>query len=168
MSNIFITNTSTDLQPRMDATIRIRYYEQAMEDPSGNVPKEDDFREVQLLEFHPDNDTCLKCRSTAYVRPERWMTHKVYKRAGEGYLKSSEQYVPIREFMILEEDRQALLAYCAKHRDRGPLIIHPCPQFDVQQSLVLQQPHLSLESNDGIAGCSNADPRAIAIVTNGD
>jgi hypothetical protein len=128
MNNIFITNTSTDVQPRADATIRIRYYKQVAAGSSADILKENDFREVQLLEFHPDNGTCLKCRSTAHVRPERWMTHEAYKRAGDGYLKSSEQYVPVREFMILEEDRQALLAYCAKHLDHGSLIIHPCPR----------------------------------------
>jgi hypothetical protein len=146
MSNIFTTNTSTDLQPRTDATIRIRCYTQATEDLSVHVLREEGFREVQLLEFHPDNGTCLRCRSIAHVRPEQWMTPKAYKRAGEGHLKSSEQYVPIREFMIFEEDRQALLAYCATYRDHGPLIIHPCPQFDEQQSPILQQPNLSLES----------------------
>src|SRR5215470_4427936 len=128
MSNIFITNPSTDIQPRADATIRIRYYKQATASSSVDALEENDFREVQLLEFHPDNKTCFRCSSTAYVRPEQWMTHEVYKRAGEGYLNPSEQYVPVREFMILEEDRQALLTYCAQYRDHGPLIIHPCPR----------------------------------------
>jgi hypothetical protein len=127
MNNIFITNTPTDVQPRADATIRIRYYKQVTACSSVDALEGNDFREVQLLEFHPDNDTCLGCRSMAYVRPERWMTHEAYKRAGEGYLKSSEQYVPVREFMIFEEDRQALLTYCAMYLDYGPLIVHPCP-----------------------------------------
>ena len=128
MSKIFITNTSNNIQPRVDATIRIRYYKQATASSSADAPEENDFREVRLLEFHPDNKTCFRCRSTAYVKPEVWMEHEAYQRAGEGYLKPAEQYVPIREFMILEEDREELLTYCAKSRDHGSLIIHPCPR----------------------------------------
>jgi len=122
LSTIFSKNASIDLQPRQDATIRIRYYRST--DPK--APEE--YQWVQLLEFHPDFSDRIKCRSEAYVRWELWMTHHAYKRAGVGYLEPSEQYVPLREFMIHEDDRRELMNFCAKYRDHGPLIIHPCPR----------------------------------------
>jgi hypothetical protein len=70
----------------------------------------------------------MKFRSIANVRPELWMTHPAYQRAGTDYLEPSEQYVPIREFMIHEDDRCELMNFCARFRDYGSLIIHPCPR----------------------------------------
>src|SRR5215475_13670269 len=118
MSTIFIKNTSTDVQPRKDATIRIRYYR------STDTDAPEEYQVVQLLEFHPDYDNRAKFRSIANVRPELWMTHPAYQRAGVGYLEPSEQYVPIREFMIHEDDRRELMDFCARFRDHGSLIIH--------------------------------------------
>lgn len=122
MSTIFTQHPSTDMQPRENATIRIHCYRST----DSNAPKE--YQEVQLLEFHPDYDSRAKCRSIAHVRPELWMTHPAYQRMGVGYLEPSEQYVPIREWMIHEDDRRELMNFCARFRDHGPLIIHPCPR----------------------------------------
>ena len=120
-SPIFTTHTSTTIKPRPDATIRIRYYPAQ----PGAQSDSNEYRSVQLLEFHPDWDNRAKFRSVAYIKPEPWMEHNAYTRLGEGYL--DEPYVSVREFMIHEDDREELLEYCAEHVKHGSLIIHSCP-----------------------------------------
>ncbi|HEX3643711.1 MAG TPA: hypothetical protein VHV10_20670 [Ktedonobacteraceae bacterium] len=120
-STIFTTHTSTTIKPRPDATIRVRYYPAQ---PGAQIDN-NEYRSVQLLEFHPDWDNRAKFRSVAYVKPEDWMEHSAYTRLGEGYLE--QPYVSIREFMIHEDDRQELMKHSAEHAKHGAIIVHPCP-----------------------------------------
>ncbi len=122
MSTIFTTQTNTTTRPRPDATIRVEIYKM----PPGagmNEPKQ--YRAARLLEFHPDHDNRLKFRGYALIEREEWVQHPAYEVQGAGFLE--QPYVYVREFMIHEDDRRELIAYCDKFLSGNPLRIRPQP-----------------------------------------
>lgn len=113
MSKIFVDTTVT--QPRKDAVIRVRYY-----NPVPGSPLTDEYREVQLLEFHPDHDNRMKFRGIAYIKPEPWMEHSAYER----WQGKSQECVAVREFMVHEADRRELYSYSNRYLSGRAIIIH--------------------------------------------
>lgn len=113
MSKIFY-DTAVRL-PRENATIRVRYF-----DPLPGSPLTDKYREVQLLEFHPDHDNRMKFRGIAYIKSEDWMKHEAYER----YHGQHQECVAIREFMVHEADRRELYSYSNRYLQGRAIIIH--------------------------------------------
>lgn len=127
-STIFATTitTTTKTTPKPDAKIRVELFK------AGSVEKVG-YIKVDLLEFHPDFDNRLKCRSYAYVRPRPELLRSehahIYEKRGEGYLE--EPYISINEVFIHPADRKEMMQWClhqiADNKGYTPLIVHPQP-----------------------------------------
>lgn len=113
MGKIFYDTTVT--QPRSDATIRVRYYNLA---PGPSLTNE--YREVQLLEFHPDHSARDRFRGEAYINPEPWMEHEAY----EHKRGNNREYVVVREFMVHLMDANELYRYSNRYLRNAAIIIH--------------------------------------------
>ena len=117
MSSIFAETTI--IEPRQDATIRVEAFRH------GSIER-DGYITVKLLEFHPDYDARMKCRSYALVEAQEKLLRSehahIYEMCGKGFLE--QPYIHVNEVFIHPDDFQELMNWCRQRRyPTKPLVI---------------------------------------------